>query len=214
MFITFDGIDGAGKSTQVIRLVEALQKAGNQVVSLRDPGSTSTGEAIRGLLLDSDLQMHRRSEALLYMAARCQLVEERIRPALAENQIVVCDRFLLANVVYQSVGGGESAERLWRLGEIATGGLRPDLTLLLDLPAERACERMDRPADRMESRGLQYMKNVREGFLTHVSEAGPEYVIIDADQHVEGIYEQVYGAVHGWMERHASHRKRLGRINS
>ncbi len=214
MFITFDGIDGAGKSTQVIRLVNALQEAGNQVVSLRDPGSTMTGEAIRGLLLDSDLHMHRRSEALLYMAARCQLVEERIRPALADNQIVVCDRFLLANVVYQSVGGGESAEKLWRLGELATGGLRPDLTLLLDLPAERAFERIDRPADRMESRGLQYMKNVRAGFLAQVAAAGSEYVIVDADQHVEGIYEQVYGAVDSWMDRHSGHLKRLGRGNS
>jgi dTMP kinase len=191
MLIAFDGIDGAGKSTQVQRLIEFLTARGRSVLSVRDPGSTSAGEAIRGLLLNSDLEMHRRCEAFLYMAARCQLVEERIRPALAEGRIVICDRYLLANVVYQSVAGGESAETLWELGQIATQGVRPDLTLLLDLPAELAVARLDRPADRMESRGLEYLVQVRNGFLEHVQRAGSRHAVIDASVDIEAMHLQI-----------------------
>lgn len=195
MLIAFDGIDGAGKSTQVQRLIDYLKNRGHNVLSLRDPGSTSAGEAIRGLLLNSDLEMHRRCEAFLYMAARCQLVEERIRPALAEGKVVICDRYLLANVVYQSVGGGESAEMLWELGQLATQGVRPDLTLLLDLPAEIAMARLDRPADRMESRGLEYLTQVRRGFLEHVQRAGNRYAVIDASEDIEAMHQQIVNEV-------------------
>lgn len=195
MLIAFDGIDGAGKSTQVQRLIDYLKNRGHNVLSLRDPGSTSAGEAIRGLLLNSDLEMHRRCEAFLYMAARCQLVEERIRPALAEGKVVICDRYLLANVVYQSVGGGESAEMLWELGQLATQGVRPDLTLLLDLPAEIAMARLDRPADRMESRGLEYLTQVRRGFLEHVQRAGTRYAVIDASENIEAMHQQIVNEV-------------------
>lgn len=195
MFITLDGVDGGGKSTQIGRLVVRLQAAGMEVVAVRDPGSTPAGEAIRGLLLDSDLVMHRRSEALLYMAARAQLVEERIRPALAAGQVVVCDRFLLANVVYQSAAGGESPDLLWQLGEIAIAGVRPDLTLLLDLPATTALSRLGRPADRMESRGLEYLEAVRQGFLDQVAKAGRSYAIIDAENDIEAIASQIWTIV-------------------
>lgn len=200
MFITLDGIDGGGKSTQIARLVERLEGAGREVVTLRDPGSTAAGEAIRGLLLDSNLTMHRRSEALMYMAARAQLVEERIRPALAAGKWVVCDRFLLANVVYQSAAGGESPELLWQLGAIAIAGVRPDLTLLLDLPAATSMQRLDRPADRMESRGETYLEAVREAFLREVGKAGKAYEIIDATQTIDDVTARIWETV----ERHQS----------
>lgn len=195
MFIHLDGIDGGGKSTQISLLQERLlSETGRQVTCVRDPGSTVAGEAIRKLLLDSDLEMHRRCEALLYMAARSQLVEERIRPALNEGGIVISDRFLLANVVYQSVGGGEDPEVLWELGEIATGGLRPDLTLLLDLPVEVSMERIQRPVDRMESRGEEYMRRVREGFLAHLSRSGGRSVVIDATETPEDVAAAIWAA--------------------
>lgn len=162
---------------------------------MRDPGSTTAGEAIRSLVLDSDLEMHRRCEAMLYMAARSQLVEERIRPALETQEWVVSDRFLLANVVYQSVRGGEDPELLWKLGEIATAGVRPDLTLLLDLPASDAMKRLTRPADRMESRGIEYLDAVRDAFLTHVQRAGERYAIIDAKQSVDAMHQQILNAI-------------------
>ena len=195
MFIHLDGIDGGGKSTQISLLQSRLsQETGRQVICVRDPGSTAAGEAIRKLLLDSDLEMHRRCEALLYMAARSQLVEERIRPALQDGSIVISDRFLLANVVYQSVGGGEDPEVLWELGEIATGGLRPDLTILLDLPVEVSMERIQRPVDRMESRGEEYMRRVREGFLAHLSRSGLKSVVVDATESPADVAEAIWAA--------------------
>lgn len=195
MFITLDGIDGAGKSTQIGMLCQWLRDRGCAVESVRDPGSTAPGEAIRGLLLDSDLEMHRRTEALLYMAARSQLVEERIRPALLTDTVVVSDRFLLANVVYQSVGGNEQPDLLWRLGDIATAGLKPDLTILLDLPAEQAFERLTGPADRMESRGVDYLEQVRAAFREQLPRSGPQTAIIDATQSIESMHQAIVAAV-------------------
>jgi dTMP kinase len=195
VFVTFDGVDGGGKSTQIARLAERLEASGRSVERVRDPGSTAAGEAIRGLLLDSQLAMHRRSEALLYMAARAQLVEERIRPALAAGKVVLSDRFLLANVVYQSASGGVAPHTLWELGTIATGGLRPDLTLLFDLPAEVSLGRIARPADRMEARGAEYLEAVRQAFLREVPRASESYQIIDAAASVEAVAEQVWTTV-------------------
>lgn len=200
MFIAFDGIDGAGKTTQIGHLVDALCKAGHDVVALRDPGSSPAGEAIRRLVLDSKLEMHRRCEALLYMAARSQLVEERIRPALGGGRIVVCDRFLLTNVVYQSVDGGEDAELLWQLGEIATASLRPDITILLDLPVEAALHRIELrqsagPVDRMEARGADYLAAVRDAFLTHLPRASRHTLVVDARQSVDQMAAEIAATV-------------------
>lgn len=199
MFITFDGIDGGGKSTQLARFCQWLGERGHDVLAVRDPGGTPTGEAIRGLLLDSALTMHRRSEAMLFMAARCELVQAEIRPALEAGRMVVSDRFLLANVVYQSVGGHLAAEELWRIGDWANGGLRPDLTLLLDLPAEAALARLERPADRMESRGLEYLEAVREAFLTQLPHAARDTVVIDAGQSPERVHRDILAAVADWI---------------
>ena len=199
MLITLDGIDGGGKSTQLARLSEYLRQAGTSVLTVRDPGGTPTGEAIRGLLLDSQLSMHRRCEAMLFMAARCELVQSQIRPALEAGQVVLSDRFLLANVVYQSVGGALSADELWNIGDWANGGLRPDLTLLLDLPAEEALSRIDRPTDRMESRGLAYLQAVREAFLQQLPRAARHTAVIDAAQAPDQVHEQIVRAIRDWI---------------
>lgn len=203
MFIAFDGIDGAGKSTQIARLVDSLTAAGREVVSVRDPGSTAAGEAIRALVLDSELEMHRRCEAMLYMAARSQLVEERIRPALQAGKVVISDRYLLANVVYQSVGGGEEAELLWKLGEVAIAGVRPDLTVLLDLPADAALARIDRPADRMESRGVEYLAAVRAGFRKHLPRASQQTLMVDATESIDAMAETIRATVLPLVDRTA-----------
>jgi dTMP kinase len=217
MFITLDGIDGGGKSTQVARLCETLRSWGRDVLALRDPGGTPTGEAIRSLLLDSQLKMHRRSEAMLFMAARGELVEQRIRPALRAGQTVVSDRFLLANVVYQSVAANWepepveplanpfderhaidsplSAAELWRVGHWAAGQLRPDLTLLLDLPTSEAFRRIDRPADRMESRGPEYLEAVRLAFIRELPHAAEQTAVIDAAGSPDDVHRQIVDAV-------------------
>ena len=194
-FITLDGVDGVGKSTQIDRLAQHLTAAGHDVLAVQDPGSTELGRQLRSLLLDGDLSMHGRTEALLFMASRCEMVETVIRPALAAGQTVISDRFLLANVVYQSVGGQVDAETLWRLGDLANGGLQPDLTLLLDMPVESALARLSGPADRLERRGSEYLEAVRLAFLEQLAHSGPRRAIINADQPVDRVSEEITRAV-------------------
>lgn len=195
VFITLDGIDGVGKSTQIERLTSHLTGLGYDVLQVHDPGSTAIGAKLRALLLDSDLELHRRTEAMLFMASRCEMIEKTIRPALRSGKTVISDRFLLANVVYQSIGGDVSAERLWEMGRWANDGLAPDLTLLLDMPATSAMQRLDGPADRMEKRGVEYMESVRQAFLLQLPESSPHTAVINADQEPEGVSRDVIKAV-------------------
>ena len=130
-------------------------------MTCRDPGGTALGERIRSILLDSrDTPIDRCSEMLLYQASRAQLVDETIRPALAAGKMVVCDRYLLATVVYQGHAGGLDVDDVWRVGQVATSGIAPDLTFLLDMPASQAAARIDREMDRMEKQGLEYLGRV------------------------------------------------------
>jgi len=196
MFLSIDGIDGCGKSTQAQRLCEWLRGQGREVVACRDPGSTPLGEAVRGLLLDRhDLLIDRRSEMLLYMAARAQLVEQIIRPALAAGQTVVADRYLLANVVYQGYGGGLDVPTLWEVGRVATGGLLPDLTIVLDLPLAAAAARLRRTLDRMERQDASFHARVRQGFLDEAARQPDRIVVISADRPMEAVEADVRAAV-------------------
>ena len=195
MFFSFDGVDGTGKSTQIRLLAEALRQRGLDVVTCRDPGSTALGERLREILLHHHgTPIHRRSEMLLYMASRAQLVEEVIRPALAAGKIVISDRYLLANVVYQAHGGGLSPDDVWKVGDVAVAGVLPRLVLLLDMPAERAAARIQRQHDRMEAQGLEYLERVRQGFLTEAKRLGPQVVVIDADRPIEAIHADALSA--------------------
>ena len=202
MFITIDGIDGVGKSTQIKELVKHLSDAGHDVLTVRDPGSTQIGMRLREILLESDLEIHRRTEAMLFMASRCEMIETTIRPALTAGKTVISDRFLLATVVYQSTPGGKdrsqqgvAPEVLWRMGEIANDGLRPDVTILLDMPAEKAIQRRVGPDDRMESRGVQYMSMVRDAFLKQLEFSSENTAIINADQTPESVTSDLLATV-------------------
>lgn len=201
MFFSFDGGDGTGKSTQSELFRTWLGERGHEVVACRDPGSTPLGEAVRELLLDRhDLQIDRRSEMLLYMAARAQLVEQVVRPALAAGKTVVSDRYLLANVVYQGHGGGLDIDVLWEVGCIATGGLMPDLTIVLDMPAGDAAARLDRQLDRMEQQGDAFHARVREGFLTEAARRSAEIVVIDAARPIDQIQAEIRKAAEAVMK--------------
>ena len=192
MFISLDGIDGAGKSTQIDLLRKHLESKGDRVVCFRDPGSTKLGEAVREILLHrEDIPLANTSEMLLYMAARAQLVAEQLRPALAEGATVICDRFLLANVVYQGVAGGLDVNDLWSVGKCATGGLSPDATIVLDLDPEIAFKRIQRGPDRLEKRGLAYFRLVRQGFLDQISKVGGRFATVDAGREIEQIHLQI-----------------------
>ncbi len=201
VLITLDGIDGVGKSTQIERLMQHLKERGMPTLLVRDPGTTAIGAKLRELLLDSDLDLHRRTEAMLFMASRCEMIEKTIRPALSEGTTVVSDRFLLANVVYQSVGGGVSSEQLWKLGLLANQGLLPDLTLLLDMPAEAAMKRVGKETDRMERRGVDYMESVRQAFLRELPHSSPVTAIVDADQAADDVTADMLRHVDGFLDR-------------
>ena len=195
MFITLDGIDGVGKSTQIERLISYLEQQGHETLLVRDPGTTEIGARLRQILLESDLELHRRTEAMLFMASRCEMVETILRPALADGKTVVSDRFLLANVVYQSVGAKVSPDLLWQMGRLANGGVVPDLTILLDMPAQRSMERIGNETDRMESRGVDYMEAVRQGFLEQLPQSSQSTAIIDADQSPEDVSRELLASV-------------------
>ncbi len=192
MFLAFDGIDGAGKSTQIRMLTEWLE--GQQIACelVRDPGSSPLGEAVRDLLLHrEEIPIAPVAEMLLYMAARAQLVSQRIVPALVAGRWVISDRFLLANVVYQGAGHGLPVETLWDVGAVATHALSPDITILLDLPVELAMSRMKGPQDRLEKRGQDYFQRVRDGFLTQLPRASRKTLVVDATQTPEVIHQRI-----------------------
>ena len=192
MFLSIDGGDGTGKSTQIALLAEFLRQSGREVVVCRDPGSTRLGEAVRDLLLmRTDLRIDRRAEMLLYMAARAQLTEELIRPALEQGKTVICDRYLLANVVYQGHAGGLDVSLLWEVGRAATSGLQPDLTIVLDMPAASAAARLQRQLDRMELQGDAFHARVREGFLTEAAKAPERIVVIDASPPIDQVQSAI-----------------------
>jgi dTMP kinase len=194
LFFSFDGIDGVGKSTQVRLFEETLRGQGFEVVLCRDPGSTPLGERIRDLLLsiDSATPINRRSEMLLYMAARAQLVDEVIRPALDAGRVVVADRYLLANVVYQGYAGGLDPQQIWQVGHVATGGLAPDCVFVLDMSIESANLRLNRSLDRMESQGDEYRERVRQGFLHEASRAPQQIHVIDAGQSIKAVQADIW----------------------
>jgi dTMP kinase len=202
MFFSLDGPDGAGKSTQVQRFAQWLAAQGHDVLTCRDPGSTWLGDLLRGLLLGRDSgSIGTVSEMLLYMAARAQLVEEVIRPALARGQTVVSDRFLLANVVYQGWAGGLDVPTLWEVGRIATGGLAPDLTLVLDLPPELAEARLTRTLDRMESRGAEYRRRLHEGFVEEARRRPATFALIDASGSPDEVAARIQACVAPLLSR-------------
>jgi dTMP kinase len=190
-FISLDGLDGTGKSTQCRLLADWLRAGGHAVTTCIDPGGTPLGGQLRALVLHYRPDIDRMGEALLFMASRAQLVSEIIRPALESGQIVISDRFLLANVVYQGHAGGLDVERLWDIGRFATGGLEPDLTLVLDLPLEQAAARRGRPADRIESRDADYHARLRRGFLTEARRHPERIRIVDATPPLDTVQDAI-----------------------
>ena len=195
MFFCFDGVDGVGKTTQMSLFCEWLRAMGRDVVACRDPGSTPLGEELRKIVLHRhELSIHRRSEMLVYMAARAQLVEEIIRPALTAGKTVVSDRFLVANVVYQAHAGGLEPDDVWRVGEVAVSGVMPDLVFLLDMPADAASQRRGRDPDRMEAQGQEFLRRVRDGFLLEAQRHPQTIQVINAAQEIAKIQSEIRAA--------------------
>ena len=188
MFIVFDGIDGAGKSTQINLTKQWLEQRGQRVETFYDPGSTALGKSLREILLgEHEYAIDVTTEMLMFIAARAQLVAEKVRPALSAGKTVLCDRYTFSTVVYQGYAGGLPIEKIWQANQIATGGLQADLMLLFDLPAEVAFSRLGSGLDRMESRGPAYFEKVREGFLRESQRFPVGVEVIDATQEPETV---------------------------
>ena len=195
-FIVLEGIDGAGKSSQVEPLVAWLRGCGRAVTTCRDPGATAAGDAIRAILLDRhDLQLAPTSEMLLYMAARAQLVAEVIQPSLARGEWVVSDRYLLANIVYQGHAGGLDPDTIRQVGAVATGGLEPDLVLLFDVDLETAARRLARPLDKLENRGDEYRGRLRAGYLAEAARRPDRIAVVDATGDLATVQANVRAAI-------------------
>lgn len=198
-FIVLEGIDGSGKSSQVAPLVEWLRGRGHPVVACRDPGATPAGDAIRQILLHrQEIPLAPTTEMFLYMAARAQLVAEVIVPSLAQGSWVVSDRYLPANIVYQGHAGALEPEMIRSVGDVATGGVSPDLVLLLDLDPATAALRLDRPLDRLESRGDDFRRKLRAGYLREAAAAPSIFEVIDAAADMATVGTRIRAAV----ERH------------
>jgi len=221
MFIVLEGIDGGGKSTQIQFLADHVRQRGGEVVCCADPGTTAAGLQIRQLLLNSpEIGVAPTTELLLFFAARAQLIHEVIAPALAAGQVVICDRFLLSSVVYQGhlgqgLGGAglpsESRPALiWQLGRMLFGSYLPDLTIILDLPVETSLARTQRPLDRIESRGPEYLDQVRHAFLSEAQAQADSLRVVDARQSPA----QVAGAIARLFDDLAAKRHSLNPVTS
>ncbi len=195
LFITLEGPEGSGKSSQARALVRMLQRNGRRVTFLRDPGSTALGRALRRALLHTSAELSPLAEALLFIGGRVALVEERVAPALARGRVVVCDRFHDSTVAYQGFGGRLDAAWLDRIGRRAIGGLMPDLTVLLDVPVERGFARLRRRHDRMERKTRQFHRRVRSGYLTLAKREPKRFVVIDAMQPAGQVRERIEAIV-------------------
>jgi dTMP kinase len=197
-FITLEGVEGCGKTTQMAMLRERLEAAGRRVLLTREPGGTPIAEAVREILLDpANAGLSPVAELLLYEAARAQHVAERIKPALDEGVVVVCDRFADSTTAYQGAGRTLDMNTVLHLHRVATGTVWPDLTIVLDIPPEEGLKRAAaaRSQDRIELEPLEFHRRVREEFL-RIAESEPERVkIVDASQPPETVAEKVFGLV-------------------
>jgi len=204
IFITLEGIEGSGKSTQAELLKEFLVGIGFKVVLTREPGGSPIGEKVRGILLDrSNCGMEPMTELLLYEASRYQHVTEVIRPALEQGKVVICDRFFDASTAYQGYGRGIEIDTVNRLNLIATNGLKADLTIVLDLPVEIGLKRIGSQLDRIEGERAEFHERVRRGYL-EIAEDEPERVkVVDGS----GSIEDTFARVRSIVERFLSLRK-------
>ena len=201
VFVTLEGIDGAGKSTQFATLVGALREVGRDVVATREPGGTPLGERIRELLLHETMAPS--TEALLMFAARQEHVLRVIEPALLRGSDVVCDRFTDASLAYQGAGKGIPLDRLQALAHWVHPGLRPDLSVLLDLPPEVAAQRLrGRDADRFEREPLAFFERVRAQYLQLAAAEPQRWLVVDAQAAPDRVAETLRAALQRLLEAH------------
>jgi len=195
MFITLEGPEGSGKTSHIPPLVEYLREKGHIVFPTREPGGTSIGEQIRAVIHDlKNVEMHPRTETLLYQAARAQIVEQIIKPRLALGEIVLSDRYYDSTIAYQGYGHQQDLEQVRALVKYATGGLIPDLTVLLDVDVEEGLQRKKKNNEewnRMDDHAIQFYQRVRAGYLVMVKQEPKRWVMVDAGKRWESVQEEL-----------------------
>ena len=202
MFITFEGIEGSGKSTLIERVASKLRARGTDVVQTREPGGTGLGDEVRKIFLDPAERIAPMAEVMLLNASRAQLCNDVIQPALRSGKTVLCDRFFDSTIAYQGYGRGLDVEELLHVCLAATSGLTPELTLILDLPAELSQQRVaDRATaegktiDRMEHESLDFHRTVRDGYLDMARRWGSRFVVLDVQQPIEATVDATLHAI-------------------
>ena len=194
MFITLEGPEGSGKTSHIPYLVEYLREKGHVVFPTREPGGTSISEQIRDILHDlKNAEMHPRTETLLYQAARAQIVEQVIKPRLADGEIVISDRYFDSTIAYQGYGHQQNLDEVRALVKYATGGLTPDLTILLDLEVEEGLRRKkkDNEWNRMDAKTVEFHRRVRAGYLEMVKAEPNRWIVVNSDQKWESVQEEL-----------------------
>lgn len=204
MFITFEGADGCGKTTQQMLAADYLESKGYEVLITREPGAKGLGEDIRKILLDYKGPVSERCESLLFLADRAQHVDNMILPAIEKGQIVLCDRYTDSTVAYQGYGRQQNLERIKKLNDFATNVLKPDLTFVFDIDVETSMQRVGKEKDRMESEGKEFHNRVRNGYLKLAEEEPSRIKVLDAAKSIDEIHEEVVNILEAafWSKEH------------
>ena len=191
--ITFEGIDGSGKSTQIQLLEAEFEKLGISYKTFREPGGTKLSEKIRTILLDKEnIELYSNAESLLFAAARAQLTAEQIKPAITKGEFVICDRFTDSTIAYQGYGRGLNINNLELMNTIATDGLIPDITFILDIDPQKATERLKTVnPDRMEAAGIDFFKNIRQGYYQIREQNQSRCIVINGEQSQENVFNVI-----------------------
>ena len=191
LFITFEGADGCGKSTQMKLLKEYLQNKGYEIVETREPGGKGLGERIRDILLNYNGDVSNRCESFLFLADRAQNIDVIVKPAIQQGKIVLCDRHTDSSVAYQGYGRGLDIDEINKLNTLATGGLKPDLTYVFDVDIETSMARVGGEKDRMESAGTEFFNKVRNGYLELAKQEPNRIKVIDSTKPIENVFADV-----------------------
>ena len=191
LFITFEGADGCGKTTQLNLLAQLLKEKGQEVIITREPGAKGLGEKVREILLNYDGEVSSNCEAFLFLADRAQHIDLIVKPAIAEGKIVLCDRHTDSTLAYQGYGRGVDLAQLKMLNGLATSGFVPDLTFVFDIDVETSMARVGKNKDRMESAGVEFHEKVRKGYLEIAKQEPSRVKVINSKDSIENIFEQV-----------------------
>lgn len=199
-FITFEGADGCGKTTQINLLKDYLEKEGYDVLLTREPGAKGLGEKVREILLNYDGAVSDRCESFLFLADRAQNIDIIVNPAVQAGKIVLCDRHIDSTVAYQGYGRGLNIDRIKMLNDLVTNSRKPDLTIVFDIDVETSMQRVGKDKDRMESAGIDFHNRVREGYLKIAKEEPDRIKVINSVQAIEDVFNELKEIVKKYLE--------------